>query len=350
MRAANAAFHSAAHGSPPGGSAARENVAMIQPQPGPAEEAELAEKIIEAMHALFGVHPGFRAVSAKGMVCEGSFRGHPQATQLTRALPFQGAAIPVTVRFSNFTGIPNIPDGDPNASPRGCALRFHLPYGASTDLITHSYDGFPARTAEEFLGFLQAVGASTQDAPHPTPLETFLNGHPAAKRFAEAAKPTPRSFATERYYSVDAFGFRNEEGVLRYGRYRLLPVAGAAYLEPEEAAHRPPNFLFDELVARMAARPAEYRLLVQVAEKGDPVDDATAAWPEGRTEVELGTLQVLRKVADSEHAQRFLAFDPARLVDGLELSPDPLVKVRSGIYAIAARRRSREQGAPKRAA
>jgi catalase len=303
----------------------------------------LYEQLVDTLNAVFGLHPGYRAVHAKGVVCEGVFKPAASAPSLTRAPHLQGGTVPVTVRFSDFAGIPNVPDGDASASPRGMSIRFHLPGGASTDIVAHSYDGFPVRTAEEFLAFLHALATSGPDAPKPTPLEIFLERHPHAKEFVQACKPTPRSFATEAYYGVDALRFTNREGVSRYGRYRILPIAGKRYLDPAEAARRPLNFLFDELTERLDRNPAEFRLVVQLAADEDPIDDPSVTWPDRRPQVELGTLTITRQVADSDVAQRKLAFDPGRLVDGIEPSEDPLIQARSAIYAIAARRRSTER-------
>ena len=55
--------------------------------------------------------------------------------------------------------------------------------------------------------------------------------------------------------------------------------------------------------------------------------------------MELGTLSVIKLVGDNEAAQRALAFDPLRLVDGIEGSDDPLLEARSAAYAISRRRR-----------
>src|SRR6185437_12505793 len=63
----------------------------------------------------------------------------------------------------------------PNAaSPRGFAIRFHLAEHVHTDIVAHSHDGFPTRTAEEFVELLRAIGNSGPDAPKPTPIESFL--------------------------------------------------------------------------------------------------------------------------------------------------------------------------------
>jgi catalase len=89
---------------------------------GTIDNLELAQKILEAFDEQFGLHPGFRAVHAKGVMCAGTFTPSPEAAQLTRAPHARRPSTPVTVRYSNGTGLPQIPDYDPNASPRGMAL------------------------------------------------------------------------------------------------------------------------------------------------------------------------------------------------------------------------------------
>jgi catalase len=117
------------------------------------------EQLVETLQILFGKHPGYRPIHAKGVVCEGTFTPAETARPLSRAPHFQDSPVPITVRFSDFTGIPTIRDGDPNASPRGIGIRFHLANSVATELVAHSYDGFPVATAEEFLEFLRALAA-----------------------------------------------------------------------------------------------------------------------------------------------------------------------------------------------
>jgi catalase len=252
----------------------------------------------------------------------------------------------VTVRFSDFSGVPSVPDGDPTASPRGLAIRFHLPNGASTDLIAQSYKGFPVKTPEEFLSFLRALASSGVGASTPTALDTFLAIHPQAKLFALAPKPIPASFATESFYAVDAFRFNNREGASCYGRYRVLPDGGTKHLDAAEAARRPANFLFDELAGRLSQGPIRFHIAVQLAAEGDVIEDPSRPWPDERPEAELGVLNVTERMMDSAAIERTLDFDPSRLVDGIELSGDPILLVRSAIYAIARRRRLAGTAAP----
>jgi catalase len=303
------------------------------------ERQRLYEELVDALEQLFGRHPGYRPIHAKGILCEGTFGPAPTAASLSRAPHLQSGPVPITVRFSDFAGIPAIPDGDPNASPRGMAIRFHLPDGSATDIVAHSYNGFPVSTPEEFLEFLRALAASGPDTARPSPIETFLAGHPRAKKFAEAPKPAPASFATESYYGVDAFGFINAEGAKRYGRYRIHPLTGEKHLDAADAASRPANFLFDELSERLKREPFGFRLVAQLAAEGDPIADASADWPEDRSRVELGTIDVIGLVPDSDTKQREIIFDPMHLVDGIDGSGDPLIQARSEIYAVSYRRR-----------
>jgi catalase len=312
---------------------------LVVPKFARADEKSVPEQLVDTLNALFGKHPGFRSAHAKGVVCEGEFVPAASAATLSKAPHLQGKPVRVTARFSDSTGIPDIPDGLPEAGPRGLAVRFHLPGGGSTDIVTNAFNGFAVATGEDFLAFLKAVAASGKDVPKPTPLEKFLAAHPRAMKVVTAPKPVPASFATEPYFGVNAFEFTNAEGKSRFGRYQLRPEAGASFLGAEEAARRPPNFLIDELGERLAKGPAKFRLVVQLAAEGDKMDDATEVWPDDRPTVELGVLSITGKAADSDAAQRALAFDPLHLADGIEASDDPLLEVRSAAYAISRRRR-----------
>jgi catalase len=301
----------------------------------------LSHDIIERFDKVDGgIHPGFRPVHAKGILLTGVFTPSSEAAALTRAPHIQRNSTPVTVRFSNFAGIPTIPDNDPQgASPRGCAIRFHLADHVHTDIVAHSVDTFPARTVEEFLEFLNALIATDPTGPHPNPVEEFLRVHPAALAFVQTPKPIPVSFAKESFFAVSAFQFTNVDGVSRYGRYRMLPVAGNEYLDAAEAATREPNFLFDELKARTAKEPVKFRFSVQLAEDRDTVDDATVRWPEDRPQLTFGEMSLTEIAPNNAGEQQHIIFDPIPRVDGIGASADPLFEPRANIYLMTGRRR-----------
>ncbi len=287
-----------------------------------------------------GVHPGFRPAHAKGTLLSGVFTPSSEAASLTRAPHIQRDSTPVTVRFSDFAGIPTIHDNDPQgASPRGCAIRFHLAEHSHTDIVAHSVDAFPARTIEDFLDFINALIATDPAGAHPRAIEQFLSAHPAALAFVQAPKPIPTSFARESFFAVSAFKFTNADGTLRYGRYRVLPAAGNEYLNEAGAAAQTPNFLFDEIAKRVAKGAVKFRIAVQLAKGGDPTDDATVRWPEDRPQLMFGEINLTGIIANNASEQQSIIFDPIPRVDGIKASADPLFEPRANVYLMSGRRR-----------
>jgi catalase len=314
-------------------------LALATSLPLSAEEASTAEQTIDVMNKLFGRHPGMRANHAKGVVVEGNFKPAPEAAQISKASLFRGEAVPVTVRFSDATGIPNLPDGAPQANPHGLAIKFKLADGSEMDVVVNSLKFFPVATGEEFLELLKAASESGPDAPHPTPLERFGDAHPAAKAAGQTA-PTPSSFARQTYNGINAFVFVDKDGKRQPFRYRFVPTAGEDILSAEEAGKRPPNFLMDEIVTRLAREPVGFRVLAQLAEPSDPINDATKPWPDDRRTVDLGVLTLTKAVPDSAAAEKELLFMPNNLTDGIEASDDPLIDARVQAYAVSFGRRS----------
>src|SRR5215468_6500520 len=112
----------------------------------PAAADEDPALVVGNLRKVFGLHQA-RAAHAKGIILSGSFAPAPDASGLSKATIFRGGAVPLTVRFSDSTGIPDIADTDGNAIPRGFAMKFGTD---ELDLVTHSFNGFPAATVEDF--------------------------------------------------------------------------------------------------------------------------------------------------------------------------------------------------------
>lgn len=305
--------------------------------PAAVQAASLAGELVAALDRVFhGPHPGERAIHAKGIVLRGTFTADPDAMSLSSAehLRADGPPVPVVVRFSDFSGVPSQQDGKPGASPAGMAIKFQLPGGVDTDIVAHSYNGFPVATPEDFLGYLNALASSD-----PQLRDAFFASHPAAKRFVDAPKPTPVSYGTETFYGVDALRFVNAAAVSRFGRYRIEPVAGDQFLSASAAADIRPDYLRDEMRRRLAGGPVRFRLLVQLAAPEDVVTDPTTAWPDDRPVVTLGTLSLTEVVDDASPEVKTLFFSPMNLVPGIAPSADPLLAARTRTYTISYRRR-----------
>lgn len=303
----------------------------------PAAKKSVAEQAVDALTSVHGAYPGVCVNHAKGVIVEGTFTPSAAAASVSKATHFQKqkSPIPVTIRFSDAGGSPTVPDT--TAMPRGMAVKFSLPDGAKTDLVLLSYNGFPVATAEEFRDFLLAISTSGPDVPKPTPFEKFLGAHPAAQAFVGAPNPQPVSFATLSYFGINTFKFTNAGGAVAFGRYQVLPVGGQEILTKEQLAKMGPDYLVDEIGERIRRGPAKLKLVLQVAEPGDKLDDPSIAWPDTRKTVELGTIAIAKTTTESRVADKQL-FLPGALVPGIEAA-DPMIAVRSAAYPISFGRR-----------
>jgi hypothetical protein len=144
-----------------------------------------------------------------------------------RRRPEQGVdlrrpTVPVTVRFSDSTGLPALPDGSPPANPHGMSIKFHA-NGTEVDVVTNSLPFFPVATGEDFLALLQALSVSGPDAPKPTKADEFIAAHPTVKQgfrrdqhAGELSRVRPITASTPSFSSTPpATGSRSGSGSCR---------------------------------------------------------------------------------------------------------------------------------------
>lgn len=296
------------------------------------------EQAVEVINARFGRHPAHRALHAKGVVCRGTFTPGPDAARLTRAAVMRGGPVEATVRFSNGGGNPEDPDWAPDV--RGLAVKLYAPGGERLDISAQTVPRIPTRTVDAFLGLLEA---SAPGAAALWRMPLFLARHPAAAARLPgnlAALKPPAGYATRRYYAIHAFRWVDADGRGRYVRYRWRPAAGEQSLGLRAARARGRDYLREDLERRLAAGPIRFTLEVQVARAGDPTDDPTAAWPEDREVVDAGELAVTGRDDTRERDGDVLVFDPTRVVDGIELSDDPVLRFRTHAYSVSVEARS----------
>jgi catalase len=283
-----------------------------------------------------GPHPGFRANHAKGVLLTGHFTASKDAASLSKAAHLAaGQSVPVIVRFSDAGGVPNIPDTDPNTGVHGMAIRFTLPGQSFTDIVALSASVFPVATPEEFVAMLNAIADSGAAKTHPTPIETFFQGHPRAAAWATTPRPPPESFATVEFYGLNSFKFTNAAGVAQFGRYQIVPVAGVHALPEAQVKTASPNYLMDDIQKRVSQAPVKFRVLVQLAGSGDAIIDPSIAWPASRPTVELGTITIDGVSKDQVGEQKRLMFNPLAVPPGIEPSQDPVLLIRPAAYAVS---------------
>lgn len=269
---------------------------------------------------------------AKGIVCRGTFVATPEAKRLTKAAQFQGDRVDVTARLSNGSGRPDQKDYAPGV--RGLAVAFDLPDGRPV-ISAQTAPVFPVSTPDAFIEFMQAVTPGKQQLWR---LPVFIARHPAVLgRLRENAKALtpPKSYATDRYYAIHAYTWVAADGSRRSVRYRWEPQAGFQRMSSSEAKPLGADYLEDELRKRLAGEPVRFDLHVQIAGPGDNPDDPAAQWPDSREVVHVGTLELVEPTPEPD----VLVFDPTAVIDGIELSGDPVLRFRADAYTASVNRR-----------
>jgi catalase len=295
-------------------------------------------QVIDAMNQRFGRHAGLRALHACGVLLEGTFTATPEGRALSRAGHMQGEPMRVTARVSNGSGDPDEPDSAPDV--RGFALKIYLADGTKTDIVGQTAPRFPVRTPE---GFVEFVLAAEPGLGQLVKLPRFLFRNPRAipglPANLAALKP-PASYASARYYAVHSFRWIAADGTARSVRYRIVPQGEVEAISVREAKRRGRTYLRDDIRARVAAGPVRFSLEVQIAAPGDPIDDPTFPWRDDRETVTAATIELTGLDATREKDGDVLVFDPTRVVDGIELSDDPILLYRRDAYAESIERRS----------
>src|SRR3954465_16001113 len=292
-----------------------------------------AVELVDAIGKAGGSFPGHRAAHAKGVVLAGAFTPTERAHELTRAAQFAGDPVRVTVRFSNGGAKPDGSDTD-IGDGRGMATKFYLADGTTTDIVALSLPVFFVRTPEEFLEFTLARAESFEKVGE------FIGSHPATAQAVQQIVPVlipPRSYATIVYNSIHPFRLENGDGAGRWIRWRWLPEAGAEWLAEVERESVEPDFLQTEIFERL---PGRFTLVRRVATARPPTDDPTVAWPEEVETIEMGSLELTGPETERETGNDVMVMDPTRVTDGIELSDDPILHVRSPAYSASAARRS----------
>ncbi len=307
-----------------------------------------AKRFVDALESnAGGPHEGFRRAHAKGICIAGSFMGSPPGAALSVAAVFAGQPIPVTGRFAEAAADPFANDAT-TVPVRSMALRLQPAGSPEWRMAINDTPGLNVSTPEAFF---DNVRASTPDPatgkPDPAKMKAFLDAHPETVAFFDRMKKRPLAsgFADDSYNSIDGFIFVGADGTRRLVRWSMQAEEPFASLTHEELASRTPNYLFDDLLARVAHGPVKWRMIVTVANPGDP-NRAAEVWPDDRQQVDVGELTIVHVESERAGNCQDLNFDPLVLPPGVEASDDPIPLARSAVYAASFRRRSGETKPP----
>ena len=304
------------------------------------------DRVVDCLHRMetqLRNVPGHRRGHARGAGFHATFTATPEVAALTTAEHLQGTPIACVVRLSNGGASPYLPDrsGPKTGNPLGHAVRFELPSGDHCTWTALNLAAFPPHTPDDFIAMVTAQKpALPGGGANPLAMAAFALPRPHTVRGIKAAatlKP-PESFATARFNGFHSYWLVDGEGRRQAFRFHWMPVAGIRDFDPADDVVLPPQYVLDEIRQRVAAGPVAWRLVFQLAEPGDPIDDLTKQWPPSRRLLDAGELAVDRPHEDAALVEEQV-FDPTRVPPGIACSDDPLLHFRSEAYAESHRRR-----------
>ncbi|MCX2934636.1 catalase family peroxidase [Mycobacterium sp. CVI_P3] len=291
---------------------------------------------------VYGRQLGFRKNHAKGVVVSGYFDSNGNGRELSSAAVFGTGRVPVVGRFSLSGGDPHMADA--TGAARGLGLAFGFPQGWQWRTAMLNLPVFPDNSPRGFYDRLLAAKADPETGkPDPAATTAFLAAHPetAAAMAVIKKHPPTAGFGDSIFRGLNTFYFVNEAGARTPVRWSFVPQQPALAPRKGDA-----NGLFDALVGQLRDGPLRWRMLITVADAGDPVDDPTLPWPDDRRSIDVGTLTLTAAATEAAGNARDINFDPLVLPSGIEASEDPLLSARSDIYAASYRQRTGEPKSP----
>jgi catalase len=293
---------------------------------------------------IYGRHDGFRRNHAKGLSATGSFASSGAATAICRAAVFQPGNVPLIGRFSLGGGLPD--QADKPDTVRGLGLLFQAPDGQQWRTAMVNIPVFTDSTPRGFYDRLLASKPLPDTGrPDPQKMAAFLDRHPETVAAMKIIKQSPPSaaFADSTFHGLNAFQFTNSAGATVPVRWSVVPLEAGGAAVPSSAGQ---DYLFDDLIRTLAQRPLKWRLVLTIAEPGDPTNDATKPWPQSRRSIDAGTITITAVQTEEAGNARDINFDPLVLPDGITASDDPLPAARSAVYARSFTRRAEEPKSP----
>jgi catalase len=286
------------------------------------------KKMVAALAPPGGPALGHRRNHAKGICFTGAFEANGAGSSLSKARVFVPGQYPVVGRFNLATADPNAADA--MVRVRGIGIEISTPDGQKWRSAMIDAPMFPVSTPQGFYELLTASGNK-----NPNAMKNFIAAHPEFTTFLGWAQTAPwtGSYAEERYNSLDSFLFVDSTGAVHPIRWSLVPEAKPVAISPEELAKRGPDFLEQEITQRVAAAPQHWKLVVIVANPGDPTADPNKAWPADRRTVEVGTLTVQQIEPERDGPCLNINYDPTVLPAGITTSDDPFPAARSAAYS-----------------
>lgn len=291
-----------------------------------------------------------RVVHARGTGVHGYFQVYESMAEYTKAKFLQDPAVktPVFARFSTVAGFRG--SADTVRDVRGFSVKFYTEEG-NYDFVGNN---IPVFFIQDGIKFPDVVHALKPEPHNEMPQAStahdnfwdFISLVPESMHMIMwilSDRTLPRSYSMMQGFGVHTFRFVNEQGKARFVKFHWKPILGVhsfVFDEAQKLAGKDPDFhrraLYEAI--EMGNYP-EYELGVQIIEEEDEfkygidILDATKLIPEELVPVKPIGKMVLNRNPDNFFAEtEQVAFQPSRVVPGIDFSDDPLLQSRLFSY------------------
>lgn len=291
-----------------------------------------------------------RVVHARGTGAHGYFQVYKDMSDLTMAnfLCNPEEKTPVFVRFSTVAGFRG--SADTVRDVRGFAVKFYTKEG-NYDLVGNNMPVFFIQDAIKFPDLIHALKPEPNNeipqaqSAHDTFWDFVANNPETAHNvmWLMSDRAIPKSYRTMDGFGIHTFKFINKEGKIKFVKFHWKSLQGVHSLiwnEAQEIAGKDPDFNRRDLWENIEnGNYPEWELGVQILAPEDEnkfdfdILDSTKLWPEEEIPVQrIGKMTLNENVTNFFAETEQVAFCPANLVAGIDLSDDPLLQGRLFSY------------------
>ncbi len=282
---------------------------------------------------LFGVTEGKRRNHTKGFCVEGVLSPVNAAIKDYSSSPLFTGQSTVIGRVSHKGGKAN--PADDKFGALGLAMEVTTADDDLHVIALNTEHFFPVATSEEFIELLRAK-ATSKDAT-----KAFAAKHPALKVYSKyhgALDKTLKPYEGTTFNSVNAFYLVDEKDKKTAMRFSFRPSG-----EEGIVVDTNPDFFLENMQANIAKGSVSWDMVVTLANPSDAVADPSVQWTGDHKEIVAARFTVKKAMAENEGRCDALNFDPTVLTDGFAPSEDPMLEVRSMIYALGVGKRLSEK-------
>jgi len=291
-----------------------------------------------------------RVVHARGSGAHGIFEATADISSITRAKFLQkGTVTPLFARFSTVAGFKG--STDLARDVRGFSVKFYTEEG-NYDLVGNNIPVFFIQDAMQFPDVVHAVKPEPNNempqaaSAHDT-FWDFISLMPESAHMSlwlMSDRAIPRSLRMMEGFGVHTFKFLNDQGKATFVKFHWKPRLGVhsvAWQEAQKISGYDADFHRRDLWEAIEKGDfPQWDLAVQLIPEEDEMKfsfdilDPTKIIPEELVPLKIiGTMTLNRNPENFFAETEQIAFDPGRLVPGIDFSNDPLLQGRVFSYA-----------------